>query len=307
MTNTSTSPLPIAVFGATGAQGRPVVEALLRAGRPVRAVARNPERLDALARRGAETASIDLADGPAVRAALDGVAGAFVHLPFMPVPELIEQWSTAIAGAVLEAQVPTVFTLSGPPSATPVGVPSFDTKAIAKRVLTDAGAPLVGLEPTGYLGNLSAFFSAPSIVHDDELRYPLPAQHRQPWISVEDQAALALVALDRPNLQGRWFRIGEQLTGPELAEAIGQARGRTVRYLSLAPEEFGRSLAPVMGEQLGAALAADYRVLGERPDALALDSDTQELHRELGVLATPVADWAKAQDWEAAAAVMSAP
>jgi uncharacterized protein YbjT (DUF2867 family) len=298
---------PIAVFGATGAQGGPVVEALLRAGRPVRAVARNAERLTALARRGAQPAAADLGDARAVRTALDGVAGAFVHLPFMPVPELIERWSTVVAQAVLDSSVPTVFTLSGPPSSTPIGVPSFDTKALAKRILVEAGVPLVGLEPTGYLGNLSAFFSAPSVVNADELRYPLPATHRQPWISVEDQAAIAVAALERPDLRGRWFRIGQQLTGPEIAEAVGQARGRPVRYVPLDPEEFGRSLAPVMGEPIGAALAADYRALGERRSELALDTDTHEIQRELGLAATPVVDWARNQDWEAAAAVVSAP
>ena len=298
---------PIAVFGATGAQGGPVVEALLRAGRPVRAVARNAERLTALARRGAQPAAADLGDARAVRTALDGVAGAFVHLPFMPVPELIERWSTVVAQAVLDSSVPAVFTLSGPPSSTPIGVPSFDTKALAKRILVDAGVPLVGLEPTGYLGNLSAFFSAPSVVNADELRYPLPATHRQPWISVEDQAAIAVAALERPDLRGRWFRIGQQLTGPEIAEAVGQARGRPVRYVPLDPEEFGRSLAPVMGEPIGAALAADYRALGERRSELALDTDTHEIQRELGLAATPVVDWARNQDWEAAAAVVSAP
>jgi uncharacterized protein YbjT (DUF2867 family) len=307
MTNSASTSQPIAVFGATGAQGGPVVEALLRADRPVRAVARSADRLDALAARGAETATIDLGDAASVRAALTGVSGAFVHLPFMPVPELIELWSTNIAQAVRDADVPTVFTLSGPPSSAPVGVPSFDTKALAKRILSDAGLPLIGLEPTGYLGNLSAFFSAPSIVSERELRYPLPAEHRQPWISVEDQAVLALAALDRPDLQGRWFRIGEQLTGPELAKGIGEARGYPVQYVPLSPADFGRSLARVMGEQLGAALAADYRVLGERRAELALDTDTQELRRELGVPATPLAEWARSQDWEAAAAVMNAP
>jgi len=306
MTNTS-FPQPTAVFGATGAQGGSVVEALLQARRPVRAVARNAERLDVLARRGVQVAALDLADDGAVRAALDGVSGAFVHLPFMPVPELIEQWTTVVAQALLEADVPAVFTLSGPPSSTPIGVPSFDTKALAKRILIDRDVPLVGLEPTGYLGNLSASFSAPSVVRADELRYPLPTDHRQPWISVEDQAAIALAALDRPDLRGRWFRIGEQLTGPELAAAIGQARGRAVRYVAWDPEDFGRSLAPFMGEEIGAMLAADYRALGDRRDELALDSDTQEIRSELGLPATPVVDWARSQDWEAAAAATSAP
>ena len=305
MTNPPSSSETIAVFGATGAQGGPVVEALLRAGRPVRAIARNSaDSLDGLAARGAQTATTDLGDAASVRAALTGVSGAFVHLPFMPVDELIQLWSTNLVQAVRDTSVPVVFTLSGPPSTSPVGVPSFDTKALAKRILSEADLPIVGLEPTGYLGNISAFFSAPSIVHEHKLRYPLPAEHRQPWISVEDQAALALAALERPDLQGRWFRIGEQLSGPQLAGAIGEARGYAVEYVPLDPEEFGRSLAPVMGEQIGAALAADYRMLGERRTELALGTDTQEIRRELGVAATPVAEWARSQDW--AAAVMGA-
>jgi uncharacterized protein YbjT (DUF2867 family) len=173
--------------------------------------------------------------------------------------------ATAVAEGLLKADVPmAVFTLSGPPSATPVGTPSFDTKALAKQILTDSGARLLAFEPTGYLGNLSAFFSAPSVVYRDELRYPLPASHVQPWISVEDQAALAVAGLERPDLAGQWLRIGEKFTGPELAEGLSAGLGRSIRYVPLDPDDFGDSLVPVMGPDLGAALAADYRMLGSR-------------------------------------------
>jgi uncharacterized protein YbjT (DUF2867 family) len=52
---------PIAVFGATGAQGGPVAQALLEAGRPVRAVAHTESKLAGLAARGAQTVAVDLA------------------------------------------------------------------------------------------------------------------------------------------------------------------------------------------------------------------------------------------------------
>jgi len=308
----STSPLdpslPIAVFGATGAQGNPVARFLLQAGRPVRAVGHTEAKLADLAAAGAETVAVDLADTAAVTRALDGVAAAFVHLPFVPVPEVVRAQATAVARGLVDADVPiAVFTLSGPPSATPVGVASFDTKALAKQILSDSTARLVAFEPTGYLGNLAAFFSAPAVVYRDELRYPLPAQHRQPWISVEDQAALAIAALHRPDLAGRWFRIGEQYTGPELAHDISAGLGRPIRYVPLDPEEFGAALAPVMGPDLGAALAADYRMLGSRPAELGLNADTGEIRDLLGVKATPVADWARTQDWQGAAAILGAP
>jgi hypothetical protein len=228
-----------------------------------------------------------------------------VHLPFIPVPDVVRTQASAVARGLVDADVPVaVFTLSGPPSTTPVGVASFDTKALAKQILSDSPARLVAFEPTGYL---AAFFSAPAVVYRDELRYPLPAQHRQPWISVEDQAALAIAALERPDLAGRWFRIGEQDTGPELADGISAGLGRTIRYVPLDPGEFGASLAPVMGPELGAQLAADYRMLGSRPTELDLDADTSEIRKELGVKVTPLAEWARAQDWQAAAAMLGAP
>lgn len=309
MTNAPLDPSAlIAVFGATGAQGGPVARALLEAGRPVRAIGRTESKLAELAAQGVQTVAIDLADPAAVARALDGVAAAFVHLPFLPVPEVVRAHATAVAEGLLGADVPmAVFTLSGPPSATPVSVASFDTKALAKRILSDSGARLLAFEPTGYLGNLAAFFSAPSVVYRDELRYPLPASHRQPWISVEDQAALAIAGLERPDLAGRWLRIGEKFTGPELADGLTAGLGRPITYVPIDPDEFGASLAPVMGPELGAALAEDYSMLGSRAEALDLDADTSEVRELLGVEPTPLQVWARAQDWQSAAAILGAP
>jgi len=298
---TNTENLPVAVLGATGAQGAPVVDALLAAGHPVRALARTPEKLAALAARGVDTRAVDLADDDALTRALTGVAGVFAHLPFVPVPELVEAWSTSLVRALTAAEVPlTAFTLSGPPSSAPTGVPAPDTKALAKQILSGAETPLVGFEPGGYLGNL--LLSATSIVHEGELRYPLPADHRWAWISTEDQAALAVAALQRPDLAGQWFRIGEQYIGSDLAAGIGDALDRPVRYVPLDPEDFGRLLAPMLGEQAAAAVAEDYRFLAQRPPLLDLDADTTPARRALAIPATPVADWARAQPWAAVAA-----
>jgi hypothetical protein len=221
---------------------------------------------------------------------------------------VVRAQSQALVSALRAVGSPlTVFTLSGPPATSPVGVASFDTKAIIKQILVDSRLPITAFEPVGYLGNLSAFFSAPWVVYRNELRYPLPADHRQPWISTADQAALAVAALDRPDLAGTWFPVGEQLTGPELAAGLSAGFGRTITYVPLDPDAFGASLAPVMGEELGRALAEDYRMLGRRPAELQLDRDTTVIRRELGVPATPVSTWATTQDWDAAASLLGRP
>ncbi|MBA2678757.1 MAG: NmrA family NAD(P)-binding protein [Ktedonobacteraceae bacterium] len=294
----------IAVFGATGAQGGPVAHALLDAGRPVRAIARTEAHLQPLAERGAQVFATDLTDTEALKRALDGVAGAFVQLPFIPVVEVLEAQARSIKNALVATNVPlVVFTTSGPVPTDPTGVASFDSKMVAERILRTADVPLIILQPVLYLGNLSAPFSAPGVVEANELRYPLPAEERRPWISVEDQAQLAITALERPDLAGRTYRIGEQLTGRELAEGLSAGLGRTIRYVPLDPEAFGASIVPFLGEQAGEALTHDYRLLGSSVSPLNLETETETVRRELGIPATPLSVWARNQPWEAAASV----
>ncbi len=291
---------PIAVLGATGSQGGPVLEALLATGHKVRALGRTPAKLAALAERGVDTRAVDLADPDALTHALSGASAVFAHLPFVPVAELIEAWTTSLVRALGAAEVPmTVFTLGGPAPSGHTGVPASDTKALAKGILQRAETPMVGFEPGGYLHNL--LLSAPSIVHDGELRYPLSADHRWMFISTEDQAALAVAALQRPDLAGKWFRIGEPYAGADLATAIGQALGRPVRYVALAPRALGRTLAPIIGEQAAAGVAHDYEFLNQRSPLMNLDADTTAARRELDVVATPLVQWARTQPWAAVA------
>lgn len=300
-----TTTRPIAVFGASGAQGGPVVQALLDNHRAVRAVARSEGGLRRLEAAGAEAVAVDLADRAALESALAGVDGAFVHLPFVPVVEVVRAWATALGEALVTARVPlAVYSSSGPVPTQPTGVASIDTKSVAQDILRGSGAPIVFLTPTTYLGNLSAPFSARSVVEAGELRYPpVPSDQRLAWISVEDQARLTLAALRRADLAGRTLPIGQRLTAAELADAIAPALGRRIRHAPATPKQFGALVAAMMGEQAGQALAGFYAVLAAAPASLGLDADTDASHRELGVTPTPVADWARTQDWKGAAAL----
>lgn len=294
---------PIAVFGATGAQGGPVVNALLDRGCSVRAIAKTPERLVALQNRGVGIGAADLDDPVALREALDGVGAAFIHLPFIPVPALIERYAANLARALEEASVPlTVYSLSGPVPSGETGVASMDARIIADDILGNADVAMIRFEPMGYLGNLVAPFTAPSVVDHGELRYPLSAEHRQAWISVEDQADLAVAALDRPDLAGNSYRIGQIYTGEQLATGIGEGLEREIRYVPISPRQFGLELvAPFMGTEIGRALEHDYSIIGERPPEMRLDADTSTAHSELRVPMTALAEWAQGQNWTAAA------
>lgn len=70
----------VAIFGATGAQGTPVVRAALARGLNVRAVARDVAKIsNAHPEAAAFAAHFD--DEDSLTQALTGVSAAFVHLP----------------------------------------------------------------------------------------------------------------------------------------------------------------------------------------------------------------------------------
>src|SRR3954469_18254343 len=84
---------PVLVTGATGKQGGATARALLKAGVPVRALVRNPERAGALRELGAEIVVGDLYDPGSLAPAMKDVRGVFsVQMPDMANPEGDSEW-----------------------------------------------------------------------------------------------------------------------------------------------------------------------------------------------------------------------
>jgi len=294
---------PIAVFGATGAQGGAVAHTLLAAGYSVRAIARTEAHLQELATKGAEPVAVDLADTEALKQALVGVGGVFVHLPIslLFTPGVLVPTARAIADALTAAAVPlAVYSTSGPVARMPIPEPHYALAAEAEDAIMNADVPVISLRPAGYLENISAPFTAPAVL-TGELPYPLPSDFRYRWISHTDQAAFVLAALSRADLAGRHFAIGHAVTGDELATEIATGLGRPLRYRALTPQAFAQTLGAVIGP-VAEPIADDYRVIVERADTLGIGDDPQVAEHELGVTLTPIADWVRTQDWEAAAA-----
>ncbi len=171
----------------------------------------------------------------------------------------------------------------------------------AARAIVASRLSVVTFVPGGYLGNLLGPWVAPAILHAGRVPYPLPAALQRPWISVEDQAALAVAALDRPDLAGRTFTVGHRASGDDLAAALSQGLRRDVRWVPLDLDEFAGSLVPVIGEDAAGELAAEHRLTAHHPAVADAPLDHDAAPRELGVPLTPVVDWVRAQDWAAAA------
>lgn len=163
--------LTIAVHGATGTQGSPVVRHLVAAGHRVRAVARHPRALPP----GVEPAPADLLDVDALTAAYTGVDAVVLQLPLAFDHTAVAQAETVLS-ALGKVEVPrVVFNAGGAPPDKPIGVPFVDARALVRTELSTVVASAAVLAPAAtYAENLAAPWSAP-LVAAGEVRYPLPA------------------------------------------------------------------------------------------------------------------------------------
>lgn len=140
----------IAVVGGTGAQGGGVVDALLASGQyAVRVITRDPasKSAEALAKRGVEVVKGDLLESSSLRAAFDGVYGAFLVTNFWDPAQMAKETEIAVA-AVKEARDADVqhFIWSTLPDAAKLSggrlkVPHFTGKAKVDPAVAAAGFP----------------------------------------------------------------------------------------------------------------------------------------------------------------------
>jgi uncharacterized protein YbjT (DUF2867 family) len=209
------------VTGATGTVGRQVVAELLRLGRPVRALTRDPGKADLPG--GVEVVRGDLTDPDGLTAALDGVSG--LHLitfggeyfaPLETGPRIVE--------LAREAGVRRVTVLNG-------GGPTPLEDAVRASDL-----PWTVVMPVEFMAN--ALEWADGIRTRDEVCEPFTGR-LSAMVHEADIGAVAAVALTEDGHAGQEYLV----TGPELltvrdkADAIAAARGRAVRLVELTEAE----------------------------------------------------------------------
>jgi uncharacterized protein YbjT (DUF2867 family) len=249
----------IAVVGATGAQGGGLARAILTdpaGGFGVRALTRNPgsEKAVELARLGAEVVVADLDDGESLRGAFAGVYGAFCvtnyweHL--LPEKELAQAGN--LARAAKEAGVSHVIwsTLEDTRQWVPLDdnrmptllgkykVPHFDAKGEADDLFRNRGVPTTFLRTSFYWENFIHFGMGPKRGEDGVAAITLPMDDKRlPGIAVEDIGGCAYgIFRAGAGHIGKTIGIaGEHLAGDQMAFAMSEALGETVRYNAVPP------------------------------------------------------------------------
>ena len=220
----------ILVTGATGKTGSVVVSELLKAGYPVRALVHGEDGRSAhLKAQGAELAVADMSDVERVAEALKDVQRAYFCPPFDP---YMIQGAVAFAVAAREARLQHIVGLTQW-----LASPSHPSLMTRQLWLVDR---LFSMTP-----GVTHTIVRPGIFADAYLATIGSAVHLGifPWMSGksrnappsnEDIARVAVAALmDPARHAGKSYRpTGPELLGAEeMAEAIGRAVGRSVRFV----------------------------------------------------------------------------
>ncbi|KQY39223.1 MULTISPECIES: NmrA family NAD(P)-binding protein [Nocardia] len=271
--------MTVAVTAAGGKLGRLVVEALLAAGeRPV-AIVRDPRKVADLAERGADVRQASYDDPAALDAALVGVNRVLL-ISGNEFGSRIAQHTNVIRAAERAGVELLAYT----------SIPRADSNPMllaaehrgTEEVLATATVPTVLLRNSWYWEN---YDGAVANAAESGVLHGAMATGRVSGAARADYAEAAARVLTGAGHEGRVYELGgdEALTGADLAAAVSEAKGSTVRYADLAEADYLAALrAAGLDGQIAAALAdADARI-GEG----MLEVNTGDLTKLLGRPAT---------------------
>lgn len=244
----------IAVVGATGAQGKGLINAILNdknGGFKVRAITRNAgsDKAKELAKLGAEVVEADVDDKVSLIKAFNGAYGAYCVTFFWEhfSPEKENQTAKNMAEAAAEAGVQHVIwsTLEDTRKWIPLEddrmptlhgkykVPHFDAKGESNVYFEKSGIPYTLLNTSFYWDNFIYFGLGPQKGPDGKLAITFPMGNKKlPGIASGDigKCAYSIFKAGK-EYQGKTVSIaGEHLTGNQMAAAFSKHLGVEVKY-----------------------------------------------------------------------------
>ncbi|MEX1141210.1 MAG: NAD(P)H-binding protein [Thermoleophilaceae bacterium] len=236
------------VTGATGYVGGRLVERLLAEARPVRALTREPARVEP--RPGLEAVRGDLLDGAGLEAALDGCSVAYYLVHSMEGAPAAADFAArdrraaeTFAAAAATAGVERVVYLGGLAPETGVPSPHIRSRLEVERILLAAGPPATALRASIVIGARSSSFRILVRLVERLLVLPLPAwrAHRTQPIAERDAIEMLARTASIPETAGRSLDIAgrDVVSYGDMIERIADHMG-----VGRVPLDLGVSLTP---------------------------------------------------------------
>jgi uncharacterized protein YbjT (DUF2867 family) len=279
----------ILVTGATGTNGRLVVDALLAGGASVRAMVQNRAKAADLQQAGADVVVADFDKPQTLDAALAGVERALL---LSAVDERLVEREARFVERARKAGVRHLVKFSGI-GAHPAASFTFGRQhGQSERVIQDSGLPFTFIQPNFFMQNL--LWSADTIKARGELYGSLgvtPVSH----VDAGDIAAVIAASLSEPI--DRHAGSIHLVTGPEavtfahVAEALSRVLERTVRYVDLTDEQLKAGLVASGQREWQATALVELNVYARRGHASVV---TDTVERITGRAASTLPQWVHA-------------
>jgi NAD(P)H dehydrogenase (quinone) len=228
------------VTGATGDTGGKTVEELLKRGHQVRALAhRVDDRSKRLQKLGAEVVFGDFLDFDAMRAALQGIRGAYFCYPIRPG---ILQATAYFAQAAKEAGVECIVNMSQISAREDAKSHAAQDHWLSERLFDWSGLTVAHLRPTYFAEWL--LYLAP-MIRAGALHVPFGAGRHAP-IAAEDQARVIVGILESPAThRGQVYPLfgPVEFTYQEIAQVLSRVLGKNVQYKQVSFETMLQMMA----------------------------------------------------------------
>lgn len=277
------------VTGATGQQGGSVARELLAAGHNVKAMTRNPggDGAKALAALGAEVVQGDLNDPESLARAVEGAWGVFgVQNTWEAGVDGEEEQGKRLAEISREGGVQHFVYTSVGSAHRSTGIPHFDNKWRIEEAVRGLGFPShTILRPVFFMENWLSPWFKPAI-DEGTVAIGVNPDTRVQMIALDDIGRYGRVAFEKSEeLNGRAIDIaGDELTMPEVADAIGRASGRTLSFFQVPIEQVRE-------------FSDDFAIMLEWFDRVGYEADISGNAEEFGISPTTFDAWAGQVSW----------
>lgn len=232
----------ILVTGATGHQGGAALRHLREKQFPVRALTRdaNSPKARTLMSPGVEPISADLDDPASLSRALNDVYGVYSVQSFTDKQEEEIQQGNNLIDAANREEIRHFVYSSVVAADASTGIPHFESKGRIEEHLRNSGLPYTIFRPVFFMEN---WLGEKDRIEAGTLSLPLKPETRLQMVAVDDIGAFVAKAFEHAgNWNGKAYELaGDELSMEEIAQALGRAAGRDVKYIQLPWDEFEKT------------------------------------------------------------------
>jgi uncharacterized protein YbjT (DUF2867 family) len=268
----------ILVTGSPGNIGTPLAQHLLRQGRKIRLMVRNPKKRDQvvvdLQSRGAEIVQGDFSDPGSLAHCFSGVESAFL---LVPVALETADWKGNFVRAAEQNGVERIVNLSvsGATSTTPVDL--FRWHWQAEQTLESSGIAWTHLQPTD-LARFNIRSILPTVEREGAF-YSSIGQGQVALVDEEDVAEVAAAVLTEDGHEGKKYVLTgpNAVSYPEIADALANKLGKPVKYVDIDPAQAKKAMVAAGLPGWVADFINDLRELEKNGGASGPTEDIQRL------------------------------